>query len=215
MIRTEQIFKYRIKLSKSSNSLAHHELRHMLRAALIESGLEIAKSKTGPRLALGPAAGEGESSICQYADICLLKDTPLQEINSKLSAFISGGFNIIDVKEVPYAICSVESLAQYALYTIVGMHADTDKISKAEKIEVEVMHENGIREFVNIKPHICSIKKISENKLELVAELGVLRRFGLRQILTALPGSEVDERQLSIQRSALLWKNSVGDLNAV
>lgn len=215
MIKTEQIFKYRIKLSKSSTSLTHHELRRVLRNALIESGLNLAKSKTGPRLALGPGAGEGESSICEYADICLLTDTPTQEINLKLSAFIGGGYKIIEVKEVPYAICSVEALAQYALYTVGGVRADTDKISNTDFLGFEFTHENGIRELLNIKPLIYSIKQIGEDKLQLVLKLNVQRSLGLRQILTTLPDLEVDEHKFFIERSALLWQSSGGNLNAV
>ena len=215
MIKTEQIFKYRIKLSKSGNSVAHHELRRMLRTGLLESGLEYAKSKTGPRLALGPSAGAGESSICEYADICLLKETSTQEINIKLSAFLSGGFEIIDVKEVPYPICSVEALAQYALYTITGVKADTEKALKSASLELDFVHENGIREVLDIKPLIHSIKQISDDKLELVVKLNAQRSLGLRQILTALPDLEVDEHKFFIQRSALLWQSSGGNLNAV
>jgi Uncharacterized protein conserved in bacteria (DUF2344). len=213
MIKAEQIFKYRIKFSKSSNSAAHHELRKMIKSALAESGLPFATGKTGPRVATGPGAGDGESSLCEYADICLLKDVPEQEINLKLSQFISGGFKIIEVKEVPYSICSVEALAQYALYTVGGIKTGADKIS--EVTEVEIIHENGIRELLNIKTLICSVKKTGDDKLELILRLNVQRSACLRQILTMLPGLEVDERKFFIERSALLWQSGGGNLIAV
>ena len=71
MIETEKIFKYRIRLSKSSDSLPRAELRRMLCDSVAKSGVKYAVSKNWPKVALGPCSQDGEASISEYADICL------------------------------------------------------------------------------------------------------------------------------------------------
>lgn len=216
MIKTEStIFKYRVTLSKSGNSISHHEKRRMLRDAIVSSGLKYAQNKNQPKFSLGPGAHEEEASNCEYADICLLEDTNVEIIKQKLAPYITGGFKIEEIKEVPYTICSVEALASYARYILKGVTADTDKVLNCARAECEVIHDNGMRELLNIRPFIHSINKINGDEVELIIKLDVLRSIGLVQMLTKLPGLEVDERRFSALRSSLLWESTDGSLKAV
>ena len=90
----------------------------MLCAALLGSGLKIALNKGNPKLNLGPGAGQNEASLCEFADISLLHESSEEEIKNKLAPFITGGFKIESIKEVPYGISSVEVLASHAAYTV-------------------------------------------------------------------------------------------------
>jgi hypothetical protein len=187
----------------------------MLREALSSSGLKCALNKNQPKFSLGPGAGEGEASICEYADICLLQETNVEIIKEKLAPFTKGGFEIEEIKEVPYTICSVEALAKYAIYNIKGIKADIDKFNTAPKAEMEIEHANGMRELKNIKPFIHSINKINGDEVEIIIELCALRSVGLRQVLPKLPGLEVLGREALILRSDLLWESTDGSLKAV
>lgn len=211
----DNIFKYRVKLSKDKNSITHHEKRKMLRDALAASGLECALNKGAPRFNLGPGAGVGEASLCEYSDICLTRQTDIEIIIKKFAPHITGGFKIESIKEVPYMLSSVEVLAQYAKYNIKGIKGDIDKAAQSQKIEYEITHENGMREIKNIKPFIYSIRRINGEEVELIIKLEVLRSLGAAQILLMLPGLEIDEPRLEILRGALMWQMSTGALEAV
>lgn len=213
MIKTDIIFKYRIKLSKSSTSITQHEFRRVLREALINSGLKYAQNKNMPKFSLGPGAAAGEASVCEYADICLREETAIEDINLKLSPLITGGFKIEAINEVPYAICSVESLAQYAGYTVKGL-LNAENLNSA-KLELELTHDNGMRELIDIKPHIYSVRRHKEDEAEIIISLPILRSIGLAQMLEKLPGLEVSECGLAVTRSALLWCSADGSLRAV
>ena len=195
MIEKEQIFKYRVRLSKEKDSLTHHEKRKMLQQALIAGGLDCALNKGQPRMNLGPGAGVGEASLCEYADICLAQQTDIETIIKKLAAHITGGFKIESIKEVPYMLSSVENLAQYAKYNIKGI-----KCEGGQSVQ---------------EPFIYSIKKINGEEMEIIIKLDILRSLGMAQILTMLPGLEVEEHKLEILRSALLWQKADGGLAAV
>ena len=215
MIKAEKIFKYRIKLSKSKDSITRHEARKMLCAALLNSGLMLALNKGNPKLNLGPGAAPNEASLCEFADISLLRESSEEEIKNKLAPFVTGGFKIESVKEVPYAISSVEVLASYAAYNIKGLKGDIDKAAKSQKIEYEVLHPNGMREIKNIRLSIYSIKAEGAGEVEIIIKLDVLGSLGMAQILTMLPGLEVEEGKLEILRTALLWQKADGAPEAV
>jgi uncharacterized protein (DUF2344 family) len=210
----EAIYKYRIKFSKCSASITHHEMRRMVKDAIAKSGLKYAQSKNHPRFNLGPGAGSGEASLCEYADICLTQESGLDTIASSLASHINGGYKIEDIKEIPFMLSSVEFLADFAMYNIKGVKADTEKFSACRKIEYEIEYGNGIKEIKDIKPFIFSIK-LNGNEVEIIIKLNVLRGISMRQILAMLPGFEVNERELEILRGALFWQNGRGALEIV
>ncbi len=215
MIETEKIFKYRIKLSKSRDSLPRAELRRMLSDAIIKSGINYAKHKTWPKIALGPCAPDGEASISEYADICLKESIDVEELKLKLSPYIEGGFKIEEINEIPYSLCSLESLCEYAGYIL--SPADETIIEKIlhSKAEIEILHENGIRELKKAKYLIQEIKSLGDNEVEIIIKLSVLRSFGLERILSALLGLEVDAGKFNKLRRALYWQSADGSLQPV
>jgi hypothetical protein len=186
----------------------------MLLNALTAGGLTPALHKGRPKFSLGPAAADDEACNCEYADICLARYAPAEEINLKLAPFITGGFKLENVIEVPYAISAVENLAVFAKYIITGVKCDAEKIKDCKNIDYEVVHPNGLREFKNIRPAIYGINGIAGG-IEIIIRLDALRSIGMRQILTMLPGLEVQGRGPEILRGALLWQNAAGTPEAV
>jgi len=215
MIETEKIYKYRIKLSKKKDSLPRCEMRHMLCDSVIKSGINYAKSKKLPKVALGPCAPDGEESICEYADICLKESFGVEELNLKLTPFITGGFKIENITEVPYGLCSLESLCGYAGYIIWPaddkLKADLDK----SKGEIEILHENGFREFKKARHLIHTIRSLGPQEIEVIAALSVLRSFGFERILSALLGLEGYAELPNTLRKELYWESSSGSLEPV
>ena len=214
MINTERIFKFRLRFGKTAGA-ARRELRDMLISSLQASGLALALNKERPRFNLGPAAADDEASNCEYADICLARYARAEEIILKLAPFIKGGFKLESVKEVPFAISAVENLAVFAKYAITGIECNAAKIKDSRKIEYEIIRPNGIREFKNIRPAIYNISDIAGG-VEIIIRLDALRSIGMRQMLAMLPGLEArGPLGPQILRSALLWQNAAGALEAV
>lgn len=212
MIETEKNFKYRIRMSKSEGSLPRSQVRSMLSQALKDSGVECALGKSGPKIALGPCAGDDEASISEYADISLKKSIEAEELKLKLSPYISGGFKIEEINEIPYGLCSLESLCEYAGYIISPVDGEKFKAMDRSKAEIEIPHENGIREFKSARRLLCDMKELGRDEVEIIIKLATLRSIGLERILTALLGLEGGASGLKKLRRELYWLNAQGSL---
>ena len=212
MIETEKNFKYRIRMSKSSESLPRSQVRSMLGEAIKQSGVNYALGKSGPKIALGPCSGEGEASISEYADICLKESIDVEELRLKLSPHISGGFSVEEINEIPYGLCSLESLCEYAAYIISPIDGAKFKAMDRCKAEIEIPHENGIREFKSVRRLIYDMKELGRDEVEIIIKLATLRSFGLERILTALLGLEGGVSGLKKLRRELYWLNAQGSL---
>ncbi len=209
MIDREQIFKYRIKLIKKEGALPAHELRIKLQEFLLNSKLPFEWTKSGPHLVLGPA--EKQINICneaQYLDIYFTRDINTQLVEKQLNILLnSTGYQAVQVEQIPYNLCSVESLAKYVCY-----EASPIKIKGVLPQEVLLQVEDKV---VNIRPFIKQIKESFEDKIEIIIELAALRSIGIEQMLLKLPCLEVKSTSLLLKRKALLWEDSQGALRQI
>lgn len=209
MIEREQIFKYRIKLIKKEGALPAHELRLKLQEFLLESKLPFEWTKSGPRLVLGPA--EKQANICneaQYLDLYFQRDISTRMIEQQLSVLLKSiGYETAKIEQIPFNLCSVESLAKYVCY-----EASPIKLRSALPQEIMLQVEDKV---VNIRPFIKEIKKSVENKIEIIIELAALRSVGIEQMLLKLPCLEVESASLLLKRKALLWQDSKGALRQI
>ena len=209
MINREQIFKYRIKLIKKEGALPAHELRVKLQEFLLDSKLPFEWTKSGPHLVLGPA--EKQANIyneAQYLDLYFTRDINTQMIEQQLSVLLkSVGYETAEIEQVPYNLCSVESLAKYVCY-----EASPIKLKSALPQEIMLQVEDKV---VDIRPFIKEIKQSVENKIEIIIELAALRSIGIEQMLLKLPCLEVKSTSLLLKRKALLWQDSKGALRQI
>lgn len=209
MINREQIFKYRIKLIKKEGALPAYELRIKLQEFLLNSKLPFEWTKSGPHLVLGPA--EKQINICneaQYLDIYFTRDINTQLVEKELNILLnSTGYQAVQVEQIPYNLCSVESLAKYVCY-----EASPIKIKGVLPQEVLLQVEDKV---VNIRPFIKQIKVLEEDKIEIIIELSALRSIGIEQILLKLPCLEVQSASLKLKRKALLWEDSQGSFREI
>lgn len=203
MINREEIFKYRIKLIKNKDAVCFHDLRIKLQEILLESKLPFEWTKSGPRLVLGP--GERQINIpseCQYADIYLTKDISTRSVEKELEPLNSLGYGILQIEQVPYSLCSVESLAKYVCY-----EAFPVKIKEELPAKLLVTVEDKV---IDLRPFIKQIKVLEADKIEIIIELSALRSIGIEQMLLKLPCLEVQSASLNLKRKALLWEDSQG-----
>ena len=203
MIDTGAVFKYRIKLIKKEGAIATHELRVKLQEILLESKLPFEWTKSGPRLVLGP--GEKQVNIpsdCQYVDIYFERDISKRLIEKELSSLDSLGYEIADIEQIPYNLCSVEALAKYVCYEACGVQL---KGELPEQLLTQVEDK-----VVNLRPFIKEIKASGKDSVEIIIELSALRSVGIEQMLMKLPCLEVKSTGLKLKRKALLWQDSTG-----
>ncbi len=209
MINREQIFKYRIKLIKKEGALPTHELRIKLQEFLLNSKLPFEWTKSGPRLVVGPA--EKQINICneaQYLDIYFTRDINTQLIEKELSILLEAiGYKMVHAEQIPYNLCSVESLAKYVCY-----EASPVKLKGVLPQELLLQVEDKV---VNIRPFIKQIKESFENRIEIIIELAALRSVGIEQMLLKLPCLEVKSTSLLLKRKDLLWEDSQGTLKQI
>jgi hypothetical protein len=204
MIKTGTNFKYRIKLIKEAGALPTHELRLKLQEILLDSKLPFEWTKSGPHLVLGP--GEKQVNIlneCQYADIYFKRDISKRLIEQELETLLNSvGYKILQIEQVPYNLCSVESLAKYVCY-----EASPVKLKGALPKEIVVQIDDKV---VNLASFIKQIKEVEADKIEIITELSALRSVGIEQMLLKLPCLEVESTSLLLKRKALLWQDSTG-----
>lgn len=202
MIDSREIFKYRIKLIKKAGALSTHELRVKLQEILLDSKLPFEWTKSGPRLVLGP--GEKQTDIqsnCQYVDIYFKRDISAHLIEQELGSLLKAeGYELIETEQIPYNLCSVESLAEYVCY-------EAGPIVLKGTLPNELLIQVNDK-VVNLRPLIKQLKALGDNKIEIIIELSALRSIGIEQMLMKLPCLEVKSTSLLLKRKALLWEDS-------
>ena len=209
MIDSRQIFKYRIKLIKQAGALPIHELRVKLQEILLNSKLPFEWTKSGPRLVLGP--GEKQTDIqsdCQYVDIYFNRDIREHLIEQELGSLLQAeGYEIIETEQIPYNLCSVESLAKYVCY-------EASPIALKGDLPKELLMQVNDK-VVNLRSFIKGLKALGDNKIEIIIELSALRSIGIEQMLMKLPCLEVKSTGLKLKRKALLWEDSKNALRQI
>ena len=209
MINRGEIFKYRIKLIKQAGALPAHELRVKLQEILLESKLPFEWTKSGPHLVLGPAEKMVNIiSLCQYIDIYLRRDTSEQLVQQELKSLSNFGYEIVQIEQIPYTLCSVESLAKYVCYEA------SPVILKGALPQGELLTEVDDK-VVNLRPFIKELKALKDSKIEIIIELSALRSVGIEQMLMKLPCLEVESASLQLKRTALLWEDSQSALRQI
>lgn len=209
MINREQIFKYRIKLIKRAGALPTRELRVKLQEILLNSKLPFEWTKSGPHLVIGPGEKqENIQNLCQYVDIYFTRDISTRLINQELDSLLKEvGYEITQTEQVPYNLCSVESLAKYVCYEASPIDLKGD-LPKELLVQVD-------DKVVNLRPFIKMLKTLGNNKIEIITELSALRSIGIEQMLMKLPCLEVKSTSLQLERKALLWEDSKGALRQI
>ncbi len=213
MIKREPVFKYRLKLSRNEDGVTLHEFRRILKDAVIFGGLKYVSSKTWPRLAFGPGAQEGSADLCQYADISLCQEYDIEEIKTKLAPFITGGFKIETIKEVPSALCSLEVLVCAAQYKIKVNPPPQNTLKTGGRLEMIVARDvQAALEKGDTSALFLKALQSEKDEFLLLARLDALRSLEVRQMFLMLPCFDGGGAQMRITRQALFWQNPQGDL---
>ncbi|MGB2580006.1 radical SAM-linked protein [Elusimicrobium simillimum] len=159
-----KIYKMRIRYARA-NSLTQGQTANIWREMLLSSGLPIAKMDSDasrPRLTFGPPLALGQDSECEYIDLYFtdfVKDTEAFEALKKAE---KGGIKVLESKEIPYQFPSIASLSDVVEYEVIGVDnfnpPPLEDFLGSKEIIVTTVHENGLRETVDIKPYILSAK---------------------------------------------------------
>lgn len=229
MINTPKIYKMRVVFTVAA-AYDHKHIFSLLRTAVLKSGLPFAPAKVNPnwpRLAYGPALGQGQRSLGEYADLYFSSPVKEEEAARALEGSAPKGLCFTRVERVPYALPSVSQLAEVMQYSVEG---DFDVYSPAlgaeeffaqEHVYVMQQAPNGITVQQDIKPYVFSVRRVRADRLELL-----LQRRGDKTVkpehavaawlgLTAPAGELFTPEGLKFIREALYWRDAAGSLHAI
>lgn len=221
----------RIVFSVSENSSKRQDTLNALRTMILHSGLDYMPAKVNarwPRLSYGPLLGRGQKARREYIDIYLKTSVSAEYAREQLEKSKPQGLNLLDVKRVPYALASVQQLAQAAIYVIKGDFAGytpkqtIEKWATAARLEIVQQANNGMRVTTDIRPFVRSARSRGESQVELML-LPVKEKwinplvcvYAWLGIEISSPLAELMDERFEIIREGLYWQDSAGNLHLI
>lgn len=171
------IERYRIKYGKENivRFVSHLEVVTFLRRAVRRSGLALNYSQGfNPqiRLALGPALPLGYESNTEFFDLELARAENPKKVKELLGAQMPAGFSIIEVRQIPLSLPSLEqgiNLAEYEIFA----ELDEEKIKTFLQLDkfVIIKSKKGKEEEIDLRPLILKLNR-ENGRLKLLLLFG-------------------------------------------
>lgn len=185
-----------------------------LRRALKRTNLPLAYTNGfSPQVktSFGPAIAVGYESDSEYVDLYLTKQTEINLIKQEISAVLPEGYDILSVKQMPLHFPSIENLVNAAKYTIkysdISQNEIDNFLAQKEIIVEKIKKEK--RTLINIKELIISVRKVSDEYIEILLRFSQNKNVKLEKILQKL--LNLEENQVKIlytKRDSLFIEHS-------
>lgn len=229
MINTPKIYKMRVVFTAPAH-WDHKQIFASLRNMVLRSGLpfEPAKvNKNWPRLAYGPVLGYGQQSLAEYADVYFSSAVKEEAAESAFTQAAPKGLKIKRIKRVPYALPSVNQLAEVMLYGVEGDFSQYKPSQPAEAffggehIILTEQASNAMKVQRDLKPFLHSVKQVSPNKLQLLLQRCADKSAKPEHMVAAWLGiavpaeAEFTLERLKFIREALYWRDAAGELHVI
>ncbi len=229
MINTPKIYKIRIRFIVAG-AWDHKRIFAALRNMVLNSKLpfEPAKvNKSWPRLAYGPALGYAQYSLGEYADLYFSSFVKEEDALVALAQAAPKGVKLLQVKRIPYALPSVNNLAEVTKYGVEGNFAQYSPAREAEvffagnHILATASAVNGMTVQQDLKPFILSVKQVRPDRLEIWLQKCGDKSAKPEHAVAAWLGvsvpaeSEFTLEGLKFIREGLFWRDTDGNLHAV
>jgi len=208
----------------------HKRIMAVLREMVLASGLpfEPAKiNKNWPRLAYGPVLGYGQRSLGEWADLYFSAPVSQAEAQDRLTASAPDGVCVLRVRRVPYALPSVNQLAEVVQYSAQGDFLSyhptrtVEEFFKAAHVYVAVEGPNGMTLQRDVKPFIDSVRQPQPQQLKLLLQKQGDQWIKPEEVVAAwlqvaVPaGAEFALPGIIFTREALFWRDSNQCLHAL
>ncbi len=224
-----KIYKMRIVFTVTGD-WDHKRIFSNLREMVLRSGLpfEPAKvNKNWPRLAYGPVLGYKQQSRGEFADLYFSAPVKEADAQAALSKSAPDGVCVLRVRNLPYALPSVSSLAEVMQYSVQGDFSFytpaccAEEFFRGKHVYVTVEALSGMSLQQDLKPFILRVVQPQKDKIELFLQKQGDKTAKPEQVIAAwlnipVPAeTEFTLSKLKFIREKLYWRDSEGNLHAL
>lgn len=229
MITGPKIYKMRIAFTVAG-VWDHKQIMSALRTMVLHSGLAFEPAKVNPnwpRLAYGPVLGYGQYSKKEIADLYFSTPVEVSQAQAALHRAAPDGVCVLRVWRVPYALPSVNHLAEVMKYSVQGDFAQYAPACRAEdffsakQVYVQITAANAMTVQQDVKPFLLRVKQLQENELELLLQRQADKWAKPEHLIAAwlqvpIPADTPFTLQgIKFTREELYWRDEAGNLHAI
>lgn len=181
------LYRYRVKVTKKGilRYFSHLDWQNTFYKAVSRTDLNVAFSmgfNPMMKISMGVALPLFIESECEFVDIELLEDTPVEHIQSELSRVLHSDANVLDVQKLDKSVSSIDTTVYWAeyrvdlvknsnLYKFENIQYNVEKVCSSDEIFIKKTNKKGIEKTINIKNSIQSYR-FEEGSLFIVLRTG-------------------------------------------
>ncbi|MFA5857985.1 MAG: TIGR03960 family B12-binding radical SAM protein [Elusimicrobiota bacterium] len=171
--KPDPIKRVRVRLKRygCAKYLSHLEQIEAIRRAVKRAGLPVAYTlgyKPHAKISFGTPLTLGCGSNAEYFDLYLTSGMDILRVRENLINCSPSGYAVIDVKDIPFVLPSLESFVNYGLYTTSCSRTVVEGIVEKHRQEYNALNDNN-RKF--------GIEKIEESNSVVQLYTGVGQGF--------------------------------------
>lgn len=178
------LHRYRIKVTKKGilKYFSHLDWQNTFYKAVSRTDLDVAFSmgfNPMMKISMGVALPLFIESECEFVDIELLKDTPVEHIKEELSRVLHSDAKVLDVQKLDKSVSSIDTTVYWAeyqvkisnLYKKENIKYNIEKVCSSDEVFIKKTNKKGIEKTINIKNSIQSYR-FEEDSLFIVLRTG-------------------------------------------
>lgn len=181
------LYRYRIKVTKKGilRYFSHLDWQNTFYKAVSRTDLNVAFSmgfNPMMKISMGVALPLFIESECEFVDIELLEETPVEHIKDELSRVLHSDAKVLGVEKLDKSVSSIDTTVYWAeyrvdlvknsnLYKFDDIKYNVEKVCSLDEIFIKKTNKKGIEKTINIKNSIQSYR-FEENSLFIVLRTG-------------------------------------------
>lgn len=167
------LHKYRIKITKTGilKYFSHLDWQNTFFKAISRTNLNVAFSmgyNPSMKISMGVALPLFIESECEFVDVDLLEDTPVDVIKDELQKVLHKNAKIVSVQKLDKSATSIDTTVYWAeykvtlpkseLYKFEDIKYNMDKVCSSDEILLTKTNKKGLQKTINIKNSIKSYR---------------------------------------------------------
>ena len=179
------LHRYRIKVTKKGilKYFSHLDWQNTFFKAVSRTDLNVAFSmgfNPMMKISMGVALPLFIESDCEFVDIELLGDTPIEHIENELKRVLHKDAKVLEVKKLDKSITSIDTTVYWAEYKVdlknhvyknENIKYNIEKVCSSDEIFIKKTNKKGIEKTINIKNSLKSYR-LEEESLFIVLRAG-------------------------------------------
>ncbi len=179
------LHRYRIKVTKKGilKYFSHLDWQNTFFKAVSRTDLNVAFSmgfNPMMKISMGVALPLFIESDCEFVDIELLEDTPIEHIENELKRVLHKDAKVLEVKKLDKSTTSIDTTVYWAEYKVdlknhvyknENIKYNIEKVCSSDEIFIKKTNKKGIEKTINIKNSLKSYR-LEEESLFIVLRAG-------------------------------------------